>query len=307
MRGSYSDPQARQEARQLWAKENVPSYAVGEVYPLRPLLSRWSDLVAVDVGANKGFWTKALMRTFGDGVRHVYLLDPSPENQAELNNRDDNLIFAPEDFARFSAHAVAAGSTSGEAVLYTNEDGSPLASLYPHAGDTETRRDQRIPVQVVTLDAFLDAQGVAHVDIVKLDVEGHELEVLKGAARALRSGRIDIVMWEFGRHHIESGCSFRDFHDLLSAAGFEVYSLASVGARLIPEYDPEYERFESEVMFAARRRGAPLIATPEGFTEEGYLEANPDVRGAVAGGVFASGRQHWLTFGHQEKRPLHPG
>jgi len=293
--------------RRLWAAEHVPSYGYGEVRPLRALVSRWRDLVALDVGANKGFWTKALLNNFPGGVARVHMLDPSPENFRELTEREDSLLFDPEDFALITAHNVAAGSAKGSALLYTNEDGSPLASLYPHtlsaqAGAQDAPLERSITVPVVALDDFISEQRIDHVDIVKMDVEGHEFAVLEGADRALRDGRIDVLIWEFGMHQVEARRFFLDFYDLLSARGYDLYEIPNTVARRIEHYDFRFETFAADVMYAARRRAAPPIAPPPGFDEAGYLKVNPDVAAAMRRGEFDSPRQHWLTFGYTENR-----
>jgi FkbM family methyltransferase len=60
------------------------------------------------------------------------------------------------------------------------------------------------PIALVSLDDELERQGVASVDLWKLDVEGHELEALRGAARALAARRIRAIYMEMGEAHSES-------------------------------------------------------------------------------------------------------
>jgi len=289
--------------RARWAKEHVLAYGYGEVRPLRPLLSRWDGLTAIDVGANKGFWTKALLNNFPGQVAHVHMLDPSPENHRELTDREDSLLFAPEDFAVITAHQLAAGAEPGEALLYTNEDGSPLASLHRH--ELTEALTQTIPTRVVTIDGFMAAQGMDHVDILKLDVEGHEFAVLEGAERALREGRIDVLIWEFGMHQVEARRFFVDFWRFLTERGFDLYEHVNIVARRIEHYEHRFENFTDNFTFSARRRTAPPPPLPAGFTEESYLAANRDVRKALERGDFASGSEHWLLFGYGEHRRLH--
>jgi FkbM family methyltransferase len=300
LRGTYRDPELRRQAREQWAKEHVPAYGYGEVRPLRPLLSRWEGLVAIDVGANKGFWAKAFLNNFPGQVAHVHMLDPSPENFRELTEREDSLLFAPEDFPLVTAHNVAAGAEAGEALLYTNEDGSPLASLHPHA--LTERLDQTIPTRVVTIDGFMAQHGIGHADVLKMDVEGHEFAVLEGADASLRAGRIDVLIWEFGMHQVEARRFFIDFWRFLTERGFDLYELDGVLARRIERYEHRFENFTGNFTFAARRRAAPPAPLPAGFTEEGYLAANADVAAAVQRGDFISGVQHWLQFGYREDR-----
>lgn len=259
MRGKYDDPALRAATRAQWAADNVRAIRWGEVKPLRPLLRRGRELVAIDVGANKGFWAKALLNTLGDAVAHIHMLDPSPENYRELTRREDNLIFDPEDFGRLSAYPVAAGAAAAVARLYTNEDGSPLASLYRHETNgyadgelTELRLSEAFEVPVVTIDGFIAEQGLAQVDLMKIDVEGHEFAVLEGADAALREGRIQVVSWEFGMHQVESRHFFVDFHRYLTERGYELYRLMGGSPHRIERYDYSLENFTDNFQFAAR-------------------------------------------------------
>lgn len=284
-------------------------YMAGEIDPLRPLLPRHSGLVAIDVGANKGFWSKALLNSFPGGVAHVHMLDPSPENFRELTNREDSLMFSTADLDHISAYCIAAGEQAGEAVFYTNEDGSPLGSLYPHesggaVGYGDYAFSQTSTVRVETLDLFMARQGIEHVDLLKLDIEGHELSALRGADVSLSLGRIDCVVWEFGLHQVESRHFFTDFHKFLDARDFEIYAIKDCIARPIGRYNYDLENFTGNFLYAARRRGAPRVSPPDGFDEAKYLEANRDVANQVGKGNLVSGLHHWLQFGERERRPL---
>jgi len=264
MRGKYDDPALRAATREQWAADNVRAIRWGEVKPLRPLLRRSRDLVAIDVGANKGFWAKALLNALGDAVAHVHMLDPSPENYRELTRREDNLIFDPEDFSRLSTYRVAAGAAAGTARLYTNEDGSPLASLYRHETNgypdgqlAELRLDDAFEAPMTTIDDFIAEHGLAQVDLMKIDVEGHEFAVLQGADAALREGRIQVVSWEFGMHQVESRHFFVDFHRYLTERGYELHRLIDGSPYRIERYDYSLENFTDNFQFAARRIDLP--------------------------------------------------
>jgi FkbM family methyltransferase len=308
MRGEFENAELRKQSRALWAEQHVPAYMVGEVRPLSPLLARENDLVLVDVGANKGFWTKAFLNVFGERVRHSYMLDPSPANFAELSPRPDSLIFDPDDFRRISAHNVAAGFSVGEGILYTNEDGSPLASLYAHklSGKAGTLGmevlSEELPVSVTTIDEFVSANNIEHIDVLKIATEGHEYDVLAGARNCFLTGMIDCVLFEFGCYQVGSRNFFVDFFTLFKELGYEIYNVADNRLISVPEYSYVYENFSRCFAFAAHRKAAGPVQLPEGFTEEGYLKYNPDVEEAVKAGHFASGFEHWLKHGVSEGR-----
>jgi len=306
MRGMYRDKEIREATRQKWATYDVPGYMAIEVAPLATLIPRAQGLVALDIGANKGFWSKAFLNTFAGSVSHIYMIDPSPENVRELDNREDNLIFSPEDFKFLSAHNFAAGASNGEATLYTNEDGSPLGSLYPHkfsgaaGANMGISLDKTISTTVKTVDEFLAENAIPHVDIMKLDTEGHEFDIIAGSVNALKSERIDCLFWEFGIHQVESRHFFVDYFELLSDLKYNIYFVNNGTSIPIPKYTYKYENFTADFNFAATRRAA----VPEWFSEEKYLSDHPDVKAAVDAKKILSGLHHWLEYGRVEGRLL---
>ncbi|MBP0579452.1 FkbM family methyltransferase [Labrys sp. LIt4] len=302
----YRDKESRESIRQRWATADVPGYMRAEVAPLVPLIPRAAKLVALDIGANKGFWSKAFLKSFPGAVSHIYMIDPSPENVSELENKKDNLIFSPEDFRLLSAHNFAAGATNGAATLYTNEDGSPLGSLYPHkvSGQAGANMgvilDTKISTAVKTVDDFIAEQGISHVDIMKMDTEGHEFDILTGSIQALKNQKIDCLFWEFGMHQVESRHFFIDFYEYLNDLNYDLYFIKNGAAQIIKKYSYAYENFTTNFNFAATRRSA----VPEWFSEEKYLSDHPDVKASVEAKTIPSGLHHWLHYGRNEGRRL---
>lgn len=89
---------------------------------------------------------------------------------------------------------------------------------------THALGDGSLEVPVVRLDGYLDDHGVERVDVLKLDVEGHEFDALRGAEQSLRSGRIRAVTLEAMDEH----------GDVVRPAAF----LQEMGFRRVPLPDP---------------------------------------------------------------------
>jgi FkbM family methyltransferase len=125
------------------------------------------DALTVDVGANRGLYTRQLARL----SRHVMAFEPAPE-MATLLRRTSA--------ANVTVHEVALSDRDGDAELFTptSEDGlvHGLASL-EHQHESVGQRIVSSQVPTARLDTIVD-QDVA---FVKIDVEGHEMSVLKGA------------------------------------------------------------------------------------------------------------------------------
>ena len=99
-------------------------------------------------------------------------------------------------------------------------------------------------VAVVSIDSFMEAHAIQSVDYMKMDIEGHELFALRGADRALATGVIRALSFEFGSGNINSRTFFRDFWDLLTKHSYDIYRILPGGRTLrILRYDEDLEYF----------------------------------------------------------------
>lgn len=153
------------------------------VHRLIDALARPGSTV-VDVGANIGYNAVHAARRVGSGGR-VVAVEPAPDNVAVLERnlaaaRLSNVIVRP----------VAAGRHRGHRKLYLRGETSAVNSLYPQSCYASVTGVLDVPVE--RLDDLVDGDP----DLVKIDVEGAELEVLEGMARLLRRpGLALIVEW----------------------------------------------------------------------------------------------------------------
>jgi FkbM family methyltransferase len=174
MRGAFRGPE-RAKLRELATANIVPNLERKEIAPLRRFFAHQRGLTVLDIGARKGLWTRALLNVFGERIERVYRFEPSPENYRELTDHEDNFAgLRGLDFQRLSVARCAIGRAPGTATLYTNEDASPLASLYPHQhpGWGEAMKDirlaEQLEVPVETIDRFLTRAEIPHVEITKI-------------------------------------------------------------------------------------------------------------------------------------------
>lgn len=136
-----------------------------------------------DVGANIGFFTLLCSRLVGPEGR-VYAFEPIPENLATLRH---NVVL--NGLSNVTIVEQALSSSTGTAEMFVSpwsafhslnvEGASKQANHGPEAGQIE--------VQTVTLDEFVEREGVRAPDLLKIDVEGAELIVLEGGRATLRT------------------------------------------------------------------------------------------------------------------------
>jgi FkbM family methyltransferase len=187
----------------------LATYEPEEVAIFRSLLK--PGMTFVDVGANVGFFTLLAARSVAPSGR-VLAIEPSPYAVRRLRDSVAANALATVD-------VVHAGLSDAEGTL-------PLF-VPAHAGNhtptmTEAGSDSvRVDVPVTTLERVLRDRRIDRVDVLKVDVEGHEPRVFKGAEAPLRAGVVRDIVCEFNEEWLEkAGSSSASLDEFLRAVGF---------------------------------------------------------------------------------------
>lgn len=170
--------------------------------------------VAFDVGANEGDYTRAVLEDVGaiGGAVEIHAFEPSPVAAEKLRQSlpAGNAVRIVE---------VALSDWTGETRLFGGKSGSSQASLVDRPA-TDAIAGTEIVVPVQRLDQYLAQQSVSRVDLLKLDVEGLELSVLRGLGQQLHPGVVDVIQFEYGGTTRDARVSLRELHDLLVGQGY---------------------------------------------------------------------------------------
>ena len=194
--------------------------------------------VLFDVGASKGDYIGIALETSELRPLVVHAFEPSgiafESLMSRWGSRDDVVL-----------NRVGLSNTSGTRLLHADAPGSTLASLsrrdLRHIGLTMTHSEE-VPVQ--TLENYCSANGVQRIDLLKVDVEGHELEVFEGARELLTNGGVRMATFEFGGTDIDVRAYFRDFFHFFRDHGMELYRITPSGyLKKIGRYAEFYEQF----------------------------------------------------------------
>lgn len=233
-----------------WGSQTVYHEASAALFLLRQVCDRipfrTAEVapLAFDVGANVGDWTAALLEL--DPSVSVVAFEPSRVAMDKLVERFGSL-------SNVSLVRCAFADSDGTRLLWTDWPGSPLASLTKRRldhQDLDLLHCER--VDTITLDSWCTATPSRPPDILKLDVEGHELDVLAGAQSALKS--VKVVQFEFGGGNIDTRTFFQDFFYLLTGVGFDIFRLAPSGLQPVSFYSELDEAFQATNFFAALLR-----------------------------------------------------
>ena len=203
-------------------------------------------LLIFDVGANKGQYTSNLLKVLHDCDVEVHCFEPGHETfrtlSAELGQAQNVTL-----------NNFGLSDEPSESTLYYDKAGSGLASLYKRQLDYfNIDFEQSESVLIDTLDAYIDRKGITAIDLLKIDVEGNELNVLAGASKALSDGIIRSIQIEFGGCNLDSRTFIRDFWNLLHK-DFVMYRIMRDGLIEIKQYNEQMEIFTCTNFFFAKR------------------------------------------------------
>ncbi len=185
--------------------------------------------VLFDVGAHFGETHAGFARNFPDA--RIYCFEPFPDSFARLaenvadraDSRAFNIGFSDRPGAQ-EFHANRASPTNS------------LLELDSRAPETWEMPgllgERKVNCRFETIDAFMEAQGIARIDLLKLDVQGAEYRVLAGAERALGEGRIDAIYMEIitGPTYVEQWPLER-YLAYLHERGFELFGFFNLAYR----------------------------------------------------------------------------
>jgi len=207
-----------------------------------------------DVGANVGDWSELLKQSLPDS--RIFQFEPSPTCHPFIERRRlTNSTLVP----------CALGEAKGKVIFNYCTDADVSASIHKRR-DTpfKSRAYRQMEVPVDTLDNIISEHCIDFVDFLKMDAEGHELFVLRGAKISFAARRIGALSFEFGSSNVNSRTYFRDFWEILSESGFSIARVTPGGQLVsIDEYYEDLEYFRGATNYIAMLTNHPfLIKTP---------------------------------------------
>jgi FkbM family methyltransferase len=204
--------------------------------------------VIYDVGANVGTWT-LLARAVLPGAE-IHAFEPMEKHR---NGFGANVA----GLERVALHGIALGAENKPAVLHVM-DFSDASSVLPsaeanrlHFGTVEV---EQAPIQLHRLDDYRAAQQLPWPDLIKLDVQGYELEALKGGIDCLKSAKAVLAEVSFVEFY-EGQPLFDDVVRFMADMGFRLHAVSAttpVGKPLL----------QTDVLFQTTAGGATAKVRP---------------------------------------------
>ena len=192
-----------------------------------PILVKNRSPVVLDVGANKGQTIDLIHRAFASPI--IFSFEPNPDLFSQL-------------VAKYEAHGVvvegfALGNCEGNIAFHIVENNELSSVLALHRTDentfSQTSIRRRVIVPTTTLDMWVTKRGLTHIDLLKVDAQGFDLEVLRGASTILSHKTVKTLLVEVNFISLyEDQCSFGELEQFLRGKGYGLVALYEVARKI---------------------------------------------------------------------------
>ena len=230
-------------------------YAFGEYVPFETtLLARIlkPGFTFIDIGANTGYYTLLAAQAVGERGK-VFAFEPHPFN-AEILPRNVRL----NNLSNVVVQQKALSSGEDEVMLYLSSINAGDHWIYDGHDDDFYNADKKrsqIRVRAVSLDQYLKGHA-SGVDVIKMDVQGVEIDVLRGMLGTLASNENLVLMAEYWPHSLER-CAGNpmEFLPILDRIGFRIFRAHAEGQTEelgMQEVSASLTGLESSTLFFSR-------------------------------------------------------
>ena len=197
-------------------------------------LLRTKPNIFIDIGANKGLYTEGILNNIESIEAHLF--EPSEINFNILKNK-----FSFSNAIKINK--IALSKSSSKAKLYSDKPGSSLGSLTKRRLDHfDIQMSSEEAVDLLRFDEYWKKNNTI-IDYVKIDVEGHELDVLEGFGELIFQTKL--IQFEFGGCNIDTRTYFQDFWYFFLEKKFIIYRITPRGLLRIFSYDEKFEYFKT--------------------------------------------------------------
>jgi FkbM family methyltransferase len=188
----------------------------GERLLLDLLKQKSRDNIIIDGGANVGEFSAMITENLDSTTIHLF--EPQSACISHLRSRF-------ETSSDIAINQLALANETGTTKVHYDEEKSGLASLTRRSIAGNTSFDKSEEVKTTTLDGYCKSNGIQEIDLLKLDIEGHELMALRGASELFDEQAIRLCSFEFGGANIDTQTYFWDFYRFFTERGYTLYRI----------------------------------------------------------------------------------
>ncbi len=208
----------------------------GESHVIRHLIK--SKMTVLDVGAHVGDWTREILR-INNHVK-IYAFEPIVQNYQELRKKFE----ANRTVSTFNL-ALSDNSSNDSMFFYDTPKASKLSSFFhrPILDSSLHAIPHEIMVTTITLDAFCKQHKMHHIDFLKIDTEGAEFRILKGAKDMLARQAISFIQFEYGGTYKDANVTLKKVYGYLTALEYHIFRISPAKLIYLQEWKPSFENY----------------------------------------------------------------
>jgi FkbM family methyltransferase len=193
------------------------------------------NFIFFDIGANIGEYTEMVLNNFKNDSVEAHLFEPQKSCFLKLEN-----LFRQK---RVRLNNFGLSDSSHTSKLYKDHDQSGLASLYQRDlryYNLQLSEAENIKLEVAS--TYISNHAIKKINLIKIDVEGHEIAALTGFGSFLNSDNVDYIQFEYGGANLDSKTSLLDLFNFFTERGFWVCKMMK-HSLVKQTYHPRFENF----------------------------------------------------------------
>jgi len=210
-------------------------------------LKKNENICIFDVGTNTGSWTYSLFKHANKtSSLTVHAFEPCTDTYSTLttNLHSWNLN------GKIKSNKLALSSSVRTRPFYSLGPNIGINSLSTPADPTQYAVES---VQTETIESYCLRNNISHINFIKIDTEGHDMEVIYGGNKMLASGTIDILQFEYNHRWINERHFLRDAFELLLPLDYIIGKITPKGIEFYPDWDYELETFTEANYLAVKQ------------------------------------------------------
>jgi FkbM family methyltransferase len=234
--------------------------------------------VVFDVGANVGEWSYTSLMVAG--TLKLYCFEPVEETFLQLT----------KNLGQTGAmlNNVAIADSNGTKIFnYYNKNPklARMSTFYRRSEALEQRLEmqpKKIEVRVQTLDSFCKDNPILRIDYLKIDTEGSELDVLRGAEGILSRGVVRKLQFEYGGNFKEADITIKQVCELLTKYGFSLFRIIPDGLLHISRWRDSLENYTYSNFLAVCSEQAGVYEPMKGLSQPAEINERGNNSGSAA-------------------------
>lgn len=210
------------------------------------------NLTIFDVGANIGNYSEVLMKhakTRNINI-NINIFEPQAKCFEILNKKFGGI-------SSIKLNNIGLSNCQEKTKIFFDKEGSSLASVYKREISTNEFNFNE-DIFLTKAENYISSNSIAHIDFIKLDIEGHELMALEGFGKYLKSDFIDFIQFEYGGANLDSNTNLKQMYEILEQRGFVLAKIMPNGVA-IRKYEHYMDNFQYSNYLAISKRIINMI------------------------------------------------